>query len=89
MTTAEGKEGDHVLIFIDGKEYRVRSDDLTGEQIRNLVTPPIGPDRDLWLDVPGGSDEKISNEKIVELRNGMHFFTAPAQINPGLDAANG
>lgn len=86
MTTEETNEHDHVVIFIDGEQYRPTNDDLTGSQIRQLVNPAIGPDRDLWLDVPGASDEKIENDQVVELKNGMHFFTAPAQINPGLDA---
>ena len=83
-------EGSHDLqqpvIFIDQEEYRPSSDDVTGDQLRNLVQPPIGPDRDLWLDVPGGSDRKIGGDEEIEVRNGMHFFTAPAQINPGSDA---
>jgi hypothetical protein len=33
--------------------------------------------------VPGGSDLKIEADTQVEMRNGLRFFTAPAQINPG------
>jgi hypothetical protein len=35
--------------------------------------------------VPGGSDKKIGDSDVVEMRNGLRFFTAPAQINPGKD----
>jgi len=37
----------------------------------------------LWLEVPGGDDEKIADDQVVELQPGMHFFTAPATITPG------
>jgi hypothetical protein len=86
MSDEVGHEPEHPKIFIDRKEFRAHSDEMTGEQIRHLPNPPIGPDRDLWLDVPGGHDKLIGNNEVVELRNGMHFFTAPATINPGLHA---
>jgi hypothetical protein len=57
---------------------------MTGAQLRHLPTPPIGPERDLFEVVPGGTDEKIGNDQVVEIRNGLRFFTAPAHINPGL-----
>ena len=56
---------------------------MTGEQLRHLPVPPIGPDRDLFEVVPGHSDRKIGDNEEVELRNGTRFFTAPAHINPG------
>lgn len=78
----------HLTIRIDRKEYRVppellRRGKLTGRQIRRLADPDIGPDRDLFEVVPGGSDLKISDERGVLIRNHMRFFSAPAVINPG------
>lgn len=70
-------------IQIDRKEYTVHQEQMTGEQLRHVPPEPIGPDRDLFEVVPGGSDRKIGNDEIVEIRNGLRFFTAPAQINPG------
>jgi hypothetical protein len=64
-------------IQIDRAGYEVEEASLTGVQLRALPPGGIGPDRDLFEVVPGGSDKK------VELRNGLRFFTAPAQINPG------
>lgn len=87
MTTEESHEHEHeIVIFIDGIEYRTQSRRMTGEEIRELKTPPIGPERDLWLEIPGGHDKLIANDEVVDLHNGMHFFTAPATINPGLNA---
>ena len=84
----KGNEGGHggpdvSVIKIDRKEYKVREKVLTGTQLRQLPEPDIGPDRDLFEVVPGGSDRKIANDQEVKMRDGLRFFTAPAQINPG------
>lgn len=70
-------------IKIDRMNYKVREPVLTGAQLRRLPEPDIGLERDLFEVVPGGSDVKIEPDAEVEMRNGLRFFTAPAQINPG------
>jgi hypothetical protein len=70
-------------IKIDRTEYKVHQRTLTGKELRDLPKPPIGPDRDLFEVVPGGSDRKILENEVVKMRDGLRFFTAPAQINPG------
>lgn len=72
-------------IQIDRVHYTVTERYMTGEQLRHVPSPPIGHDRDLFEVVPGGSDRKIANDEVVEIRSGLRFFTAPAQINPGLN----
>lgn len=83
-----GDHGDHdrsklFEIKIDRTTYKVGQSVLTGEELRRLPEPDVGPDRDLFEVVPGGSDLKIEANTKVEIRNGLRFFTAPAQINPG------
>jgi hypothetical protein len=70
-------------IRIDRSEFTVEKAELTGLQLRHLPKAPIGPDRDLFEVVPGGSDKKIADTDHVAMRDGLRFFTAPAQINPG------
>ena len=70
-------------ILIDRAHYTVTQQIMTGLQLRQVPPTHIGPDRDLFEVVPGGSDRKIGNDEPVEIRNGLRFFTAPAQINPG------
>lgn len=72
-----------VPILIDGMKIHAPRGDLTGLEIRNLVTPPIGTDRDLWLDRDGNLDDLISDDETVHLRPEMRFFTVPRVINPG------
>lgn len=79
--------GDHgpqrFQIQIDREHFTVTKERMTGAEIRRLPAPPIGPDRDLFEVVPGGTDRKIEDTTVVEIRNGLRFFTAPAHINPG------
>lgn len=70
-------------IQIDRVHFTVHQAQMTGSQLRQLPTPPIGADRDLFEVVPGGTDRKIGNNDPVDMKNGLRFFTAPAQINPG------
>jgi hypothetical protein len=71
-------------IQIDRTNYKVTLPQMNGAQLRQVTMPPIGPERDLFEVVPGGSDRKIGDEQVVQIRNGLRFFTAPAQINPGV-----
>ncbi|HKZ03426.1 MAG TPA: multiubiquitin domain-containing protein [Pyrinomonadaceae bacterium] len=82
----KGGDKDHPKTFeiqIDRAHFKVTSENMTGLQLRKVPNPPIGPERDLFEVVPGGSDKKIGNDDVVEIRNGLRFFTAPGQINPG------
>jgi len=82
-----GSGHDKFIIKIDKETFHVEKSTMTGHELRELRTPPIGPDRDLFLVVPGpADDELIGDEQQVELKDGMHFFTAPSTINPGADA---
>lgn len=82
-----GPGGDHgpdqVQIQIDHDHFTVPAGSMTGAQLRALPSPPLGPELDLWEDVPGSNDRLIGDDEVVQLRNGQRFFTAPATINPG------
>ena len=70
-------------IQIDRVHYTVTQEVMTGAELRRVPPTPIGPDRDLFEVVPGGTDKKIEDNEQVEIREGERFFTAPAHINPG------
>jgi Multiubiquitin len=83
---AAKKPPDHdkkFVIHIDRKSYEVHEPELTGAQLRKLPNPDVGPEFDLWLEVPGGEDRRIADDEEVRLKEGLHFFTAPSVINPG------
>jgi hypothetical protein len=83
MSETPGQPGHEFHIQIDREHFTVHQQALTGAQLRQLPAPPIGPDRDLFEVVPGHPDRKIENDEPVEMHDGLRFFTAPAQINPG------
>lgn len=70
-------------IRIDRADYETTATFLIGAQLRELAVPDIGPERDLWLVVPGDQDKKIAQDEPVEMKHGLRLFTAPGQINPG------
>ncbi|HVM15862.1 MAG TPA: hypothetical protein VM287_16230 [Egibacteraceae bacterium] len=72
-----------VPILIDGQKIHAPRGSLLGSQLRTLTNPPIGADRDLWLDVEGDLDDLVEDTEVVELRPQMRFFTVPKVINPG------
>ena len=82
----EPPEGLHIRL--DRQDVKVlfaslHDGELTGREIRELATPPIGADRDLFEIVPGGSDRKIEDGDTVTIRDHLRFFSAPRNINPG------
>lgn len=62
-------------IFIDGSEYIVQSEEMTGEQIKKLADKP--QDYKLYLERPGQPDKLIRDEEVVRIREGEHFHTVP------------
>jgi hypothetical protein len=83
MSDMPGPPEHEFHIQIDREHFTVSQSALTGTQLRQLSSPPIGPDRDLFEVVPGHPDRKIANDELVSMHDGLRFFTAPAVINPG------
>ncbi len=79
-----GKHGEHPInLQIDRVHYKVIQHEMDGAALRLVPETPIPADRDLFQVVPGGPDRKIGDADVVELRDGVRFFTAPGKINPG------
>jgi hypothetical protein len=72
-----------IVIHIDRTKFEVEDKEMTGTELRALPEPDIGAEFDLWLEVPGGEDDRVDPDEPVRLKNGTHFFTAPSTINPG------
>ena len=82
----EQREQDHrvIPIFIDEAKYDAPAIRMTGAELRALPQPPIGADRDLWLEIPGPKDDVlIRPEDTYEVKPGSKYYTAPSTINPG------
>ena len=85
----DASDGEHgeprsIPIFIDEVKYEVPYRHMAGVALRALPQPPIGADRDLWLETPGPKDDVlIRPDETYEVRPGSKFYTAPSTINPG------
>lgn len=81
----EGGGQDHpVTISIDKDHFKVSEDEMSGANLRSLPNPDVPADRDLWLEVHGPEDDiLVKPTKVIHLKAGMHFYTAPSTINPG------
>jgi hypothetical protein len=77
------KPPNEMPIHIDRKVYKVYDTSMTGSQLRLLPEPDISEAFDLFVEVPGGEDLLVE-ESPVELKPGMHFFSAPKVISPGV-----
>jgi len=73
----------HFNIQIDRELFKVTQSKLTAAQLRELPDPNVPPERDLYEVRPGEDDLQIQDGDVVVMRNGLRFFTAPGQINPG------
>jgi hypothetical protein len=74
---------EHFNIRIDREHFTVEQPELTGAQLRTLPNPDVPDDRDLYEVRPGDDDLLIERDDKVRMRDGLRFFTAPTQINPG------
>lgn len=87
MSTKDGIGGDHdhpIPITIDKDLFKISKEEMTGAELRALPKPAVPADRDLWLEVPGPEDDiLVTLIKVIHLKPGMHFYTAPSTINPG------
>ena len=81
---AKDSNNHHIPIQIDHKPYKAPKTPMTGTELRTLADPDIGADLDLFRVVPGPADDvKINDGDSVDLKEGMHFYSAPKTINPG------
>lgn len=82
MSTHEHQHDAHITIHIniDNLQYEVHHQSMTGGQLRKLPGSEIGHDQDLLKGTRQAPMDKISDEEIVELENGMHFFFQSRQI---------
>lgn len=85
ILTADREHRDRPIpITIDNKPYKAPKPIMTGAELRVLSEPDVPGDRDLWQEVAGPKDDiRVQPTDSVELKPGMHFYTAPSTINPG------
>lgn len=84
--TNEHADNSHrkIYIYLDSTRYEAPKAEMTGQGLRDLPNPPIGPQYNLWLETPGPGDDKlIGDTEVVRLHDGMVFYSSLKEINPG------
>jgi hypothetical protein len=85
--TKDEKKPKTYNIKIDRDHFKVTEESLTGAQLRALPDPDLGDDVDLYLEGRGGEDDRlIADDETVQMKDGLHFFSAARTINPGASA---
>jgi hypothetical protein len=84
MTTDTKADEPPFKIKIDKVKYEAPAKEMTGRELRDLVTPAIPETRDLWEELPGDDDRKIADDYKAEIWNDKIFYTSPSKINPGV-----
>lgn len=70
-----------MTIYIDHNPYHVASDTFSGADLRKMLSPPIGADRDIFRVVSGtGDDIKLDDSDVIAVNmrasnEGRHFFS--------------
>jgi hypothetical protein len=87
MENADEKKKETNLI-IDKVQYMYDGERATGSQIRQIPTPPISDEYDLYEKVEDGRDKLIGDSEEVNLEGKeKHFLSAPRNITPGQGSA--
>lgn len=73
-----------VTIYIDRSAFRVPRRAMTGRALRELATPTISSDYELFHVLPGSDDLLVREDEVVEIEDGTQFFSAPRMIMAGL-----
>ena len=79
----DGAHPKHMDIIVDGTAVVSENASVTGAILRRLVNPPIPETRDLFREIAGAPDERITDEEEVTLSKGAVFYSVPALIAPG------
>jgi hypothetical protein len=77
-----------IHVYIDRVKYQHRPGPVTPAQIREIPTPSVPADKDVWLDIVDALDRRLEEGDSVDLVEGMHFFTELRPISVVIDRAS-
>ena len=81
---AHGNNNGRITIYVNRHPFRIADQPVTGAALKELPTPPIGPDLDLVRIMNGTeSDLFVRPEEVVDLEDGTEFFAVPRTIMAG------
>jgi len=73
-----------ISIYLNSRAFRVHEGSVTGDTLKQLPNPPIGPDYDLVRIVPGDAQDLfVRPDEVIDLEDQDAFFTVPQSIMAG------
>jgi len=73
-----------VTIRVNGQQLSVAGGAVTAGQLRSLAGVPSADIIDLFLELPGLAEDRILDDSdVVEVEDGMSFFSVPRAIMAG------
>lgn len=77
-----------IELRINGQVFVTTRRPLSGAELRQLPTPPLRGDFDLYQVAPGGgADIVVADEQLIDFDSGTDFFSTPRTILAGLAAS--
>lgn len=74
-----------ITVYIDRTPYQHAATAVTPAEIRRIARPPIPDDKQVWLDVDDDLDQVLKEGEVIQLRDGMHFFSDVPAITITID----
>jgi hypothetical protein len=76
VTNTRSKSQTKITIIINQRPFHLDVNEASGRDLKALADIPIG--NLLFREVPGpGDDLPISDDEVVELKSGEHFYDMP------------
>ena len=85
-TKKPDKSGQKVFtIEIDGTQYEWSDEKITGAQLRQLPSPPIPSDHEIYLGTTANPGHRIKDDDTIVVHDGLRVFTKPKLFTIRID----
>lgn len=74
-----------ITIYIDRTPYRVAPGSAPVATLRLLPEPPVPDGKDVWLDIDDAQDRRLEDAGMVDLVDGLRFFTEIEPVTIHID----
>ena len=78
-------ENNESIIEFDGEKYEWPDSKISGAQLRQLTSPPVPPDRDLFQGTISNPGEKIKDDDTIQIDKFLLVFSKPKSFTIRID----
>lgn len=88
MTAQAHADAQKITIHIDGEPYKTTAGPTPVATVRALRQPPAREGDELWLDIDDAQDQQLDPSAVIDLVDGLRFFTEIDPISIRIDRQN-